>query len=72
MLVTHSIPWERRGGEQLWWCLSPEPKMLPEVVGAAWGMGAGTFSRASASSPVRGNIDLRKEAWSILGMGVPS
>lgn len=19
MLITHSIPWERRGGEQLWW-----------------------------------------------------
>lgn len=31
-----------------------------------------TFGLASASSPVRGNIDLWKEARSILGMGVPS
>lgn len=69
MLITHSIPWERRGGEQLWWCLSPGTKTLPEVLGAARGA-VPTFGRAS--SPVRGNIDLRKEARSILGMGVPS
>lgn len=31
-----------------------------------------TFGLASASSPVRGNIDLWKETRSILGMGVPS
>lgn len=71
MLITHSIPWERRGGEQPWWCLSPETKTLPELLGAAWGA-VPTYGRASASSRVRGNIDLRKQAWSILGMGVPS
>lgn len=66
MLITLSIPWERRGRR----CVCPETKSLSEVLGATWGMP--TFGRASASSPVRGNIDLWQEARSILGTGVPS